>query len=154
MRQQRHAIKARSGSPKASRLGFDCFSGFFSGWAGIRQCYFLIIDGITLLFESGFMPHGVSCAPARAAARRLRPKPNRFRTPAFQTRAVSKTGDYQMDKDRVEGSLKNIKGTAKEGIGKALGDSKLEGEGKMDKVEGKVQNTVGGIKDTLRGKRT
>jgi uncharacterized protein YjbJ (UPF0337 family) len=58
-----------------------------------------------------------------------------------------------MDKDRVEGSMKNIKGTAKEGLGKAIGDSKLEGEGKMDKAEGKVQNTVGGIKDALRGNR-
>ena len=58
-----------------------------------------------------------------------------------------------MDKDRVEGSMKNIKGTAKEGLGKAIGDSKLEAEGKMDKAEGKVQNTVGGIKDALRGSR-
>jgi uncharacterized protein YjbJ (UPF0337 family) len=59
---------------------------------------------------------------------------------------------YEMDKDRVEGSMKNIKGTVKEGVGKAIGDSKLEAEGKMDKVEGKVQNTVGGIKDSVRGK--
>jgi uncharacterized protein YjbJ (UPF0337 family) len=58
-----------------------------------------------------------------------------------------------MDKDRVAGSMKNIKGTVKEGLGKAIGDTKLETEGKMDKAEGKVQNTVGGIKDTLRGNR-
>jgi uncharacterized protein YjbJ (UPF0337 family) len=32
------------------------------------------------------------------------------------------------------------------------GDSKLESEGKSDQVKGKIQNTVGGIKDTLRGK--
>jgi uncharacterized protein YjbJ (UPF0337 family) len=57
-----------------------------------------------------------------------------------------------MDKDRAEGSMKNVKGRMKEGLGKAMGDSKLESEGKMDKAEGKVQNTVGGIKDTLRGK--
>ena len=57
-----------------------------------------------------------------------------------------------MDKDRVDGSMKNLKGTAKEGVGKAMGDSKLESEGKMDKVEGKIQNAIGGIKDTLRGK--
>ena len=57
-----------------------------------------------------------------------------------------------MDKDRVDGSMKNLKGSAKEGVGKALGDSKLESEGKMDKVEGKVQNAIGGIKDSLRGK--
>jgi uncharacterized protein YjbJ (UPF0337 family) len=33
-----------------------------------------------------------------------------------------------------------------------LGDSKLESKGKGDQVKGKMQNAVGGIKDTLRGK--
>jgi uncharacterized protein YjbJ (UPF0337 family) len=57
-----------------------------------------------------------------------------------------------MDKDRTEGSAKNIKGSIKEGVGKAVGDSKLESEGKMDKAGGKIQNAVGGIKDAIRGK--
>jgi uncharacterized protein YjbJ (UPF0337 family) len=57
-----------------------------------------------------------------------------------------------MDKDRTEGSAKNIKGGIKEGVGKAVGDSKLESEGKMDKAGGKIQNAVGGIKDAIRGK--
>ncbi len=30
------------------------------------------------------------------------------------------------------------------------GDTKLQTEGKMDQAEGKVQNTLGGIKDSLR----
>lgn len=55
-----------------------------------------------------------------------------------------------MDKDRIEGAGKQIKGKVKEGVGKAAGDTKLEGEGKADKAEGKVQNTVGGIKDKVR----
>jgi uncharacterized protein YjbJ (UPF0337 family) len=55
-----------------------------------------------------------------------------------------------MDHDRSEGSMKNMKGRVKEGLGKALGDSKMESEGKMDKAEGKIQNTIGGIKDSLR----
>ena len=55
-----------------------------------------------------------------------------------------------MDNDRAEGSMKNIKGRVKEGLGKALGDTKLETEGKMDKAEGKVQNAIGGMKDSLR----
>lgn len=57
-----------------------------------------------------------------------------------------------MDRDRTEGSLKNIKGRVKEGLGKALGDSKMETEGKMDKAEGRIQNTVGGLKDSIRNK--
>jgi len=55
-----------------------------------------------------------------------------------------------MDQDRSEGSMKTIKGRVKEGLGKAVGDSKLEAEGKMDKAEGRIQNAVGGMKDSLR----
>lgn len=55
-----------------------------------------------------------------------------------------------MDKDRVEGSAKEIKGKAKEVAGKVLGDAKLESEGKADKVEGKIQNAIGGLKDALK----
>jgi uncharacterized protein YjbJ (UPF0337 family) len=55
-----------------------------------------------------------------------------------------------MDKDRIAGAAQNIKGKIKETAGKALGDSKLESEGKADKVAGKIRNTVGGIKDAVR----
>jgi uncharacterized protein YjbJ (UPF0337 family) len=57
-----------------------------------------------------------------------------------------------MDKDRVVGSAKEVKGAAKQAVGKALGDAKLQSDGKADKIEGKIQNAFGGIKDTLRGK--
>ncbi len=57
-----------------------------------------------------------------------------------------------MDKDRVVGSAKEIKGAVKQVVGKAVGDAKLETEGKTDKIEGKVQNAIGGLKDTLKGK--
>ena len=49
-----------------------------------------------------------------------------------------------MDRDRIVGSAKVVKGKVKEAVGKAIGDSKLE-------AEGKVQNAVGGLKDVLRG---
>lgn len=55
-----------------------------------------------------------------------------------------------MDKDRVIGSAKVVKGKAKVAIGKAIGDAKLQTEGEADKIEGRVQNAVGGIKDTIR----
>jgi uncharacterized protein YjbJ (UPF0337 family) len=57
-----------------------------------------------------------------------------------------------MDKDRIEGSEKGIIGKIKEVAGKVLGDVKLESEGKAGQAAGKVQNAVGGVKDTLRGK--
>lgn len=55
-----------------------------------------------------------------------------------------------MDDDRIVGSVKETKGTIKETVGKALGDAKLQAEGKSDKAEGKVQNAVGGLKDALK----
>jgi uncharacterized protein YjbJ (UPF0337 family) len=55
-----------------------------------------------------------------------------------------------VDKDRIAGAGKQIKGAVKEGAGKVTGDAKLEGEGKADKAEGKIQNTVGGLKDKIR----
>jgi uncharacterized protein YjbJ (UPF0337 family) len=57
-----------------------------------------------------------------------------------------------MDKDRIKGSAEQAKGTIKEIAGKVTGDAKLESEGKADKAAGKIQNAVGGLKDTLRGK--
>jgi uncharacterized protein YjbJ (UPF0337 family) len=60
--------------------------------------------------------------------------------------------DKMTDKDRIAGSAKQVKGTIKEVVGKVVGDAKLQSEGKADKMEGKVQNVVGGIKDALKGK--
>ena len=49
-----------------------------------------------------------------------------------------------MDKDRIAGAVKEIKGSVKETIGNAVGDAKLQSDGKADKIEGKVQNAFGG----------
>ena len=57
-----------------------------------------------------------------------------------------------MDKDRIAGAAKDIKGSVKETIGKAVGDAKLQADGRADQVEGKIQNAVGGLKDVLKGK--
>ncbi len=58
--------------------------------------------------------------------------------------------EFDMDKDRIAGSGKQIKGKIKEAIGKVAGDAKLQVDGKADQAEGKVQNAVGAIKDTLK----
>ena len=55
-----------------------------------------------------------------------------------------------MDNDRIAGAAKQAKGAVKEAAGKALGDSKLVADGKSDKVEGKIQNAIGGLKDALK----
>jgi uncharacterized protein YjbJ (UPF0337 family) len=55
-----------------------------------------------------------------------------------------------MDKNRVEGSIKQVKGAAETAIGKVVGDAKLVNDGKIDQAVGKVQNAVGGVNDALR----
>ena len=55
-----------------------------------------------------------------------------------------------MDKDRIEGVGKKVAGSVKEAIGKVTGDTKLQAEGKADKLAGATQNAVGGAKDTIR----
>ena len=57
-----------------------------------------------------------------------------------------------MDKDRVKGIGKQIKGSAEIAAGKVTGDAKLKAEGRSDKAVGKIQNAVGGVKDALRKK--
>ena len=60
-----------------------------------------------------------------------------------------------IDKDQVVGSTKTVKGKIKEALSKSVGDAKLEAEGTAEKIEGKVQNAVGGLKDAIQGhKRT
>ena len=54
-----------------------------------------------------------------------------------------------MDKNKVAGSIKEVKGAAKEAIGKAIGDAKLQSDGKTDKAVGKIQNAVGGLNDAM-----
>lgn len=55
-----------------------------------------------------------------------------------------------MDKNRLVGSAKEARGVVKEAIGKATGDTKLQADGKADKVEGSIQNAIGGVKDAAR----
>jgi uncharacterized protein YjbJ (UPF0337 family) len=57
-----------------------------------------------------------------------------------------------MDKDRIKGSAEQAKGKIKEVAGKITGDSKTEAEGKGEQVKGKIRNTIGGLKDAVRGK--
>ena len=56
----------------------------------------------------------------------------------------------RMDKDRIAGSAKQAGGAIKKAVGTVTGDAKLKAEGASDKAAGKVQNSVGGVKDAVR----
>lgn len=55
-----------------------------------------------------------------------------------------------MNKDRIDGLAKQAVGSIKQNVGHAVGDAKLENDGKIEKAAGKVQNAVGGLKDALK----
>jgi uncharacterized protein YjbJ (UPF0337 family) len=55
-----------------------------------------------------------------------------------------------MNKDRIAGAAKQAQGALKETTGKIIGDSKLVADGRAEKVEGKIQNAVGGLADALK----
>lgn len=55
-----------------------------------------------------------------------------------------------MDKDRIEGSVKEAGGKAKEAWGDLTDDRETEAEGEADQVEGNVQRTWGEGKDEVR----
>lgn len=55
-----------------------------------------------------------------------------------------------MDKDRVKGKMKDIGGRVQRQAGEWTGDSESQAKGLGKQVEGKVQNTVGKMKDAGR----
>ena len=55
-----------------------------------------------------------------------------------------------VDENRVSGALNQAGGAIKEGFGKVTGDKKTEAEGAAQKTGGKVENAVGGAKDSVR----
>jgi uncharacterized protein YjbJ (UPF0337 family) len=54
-----------------------------------------------------------------------------------------------MNKDKIKGSLNQLKGEAKEQLGKLTNDPSTETEGKLDKVKGKCKEGIGKIKGKL-----
>jgi uncharacterized protein YjbJ (UPF0337 family) len=51
--------------------------------------------------------------------------------------------------DKAEGTAKNIAGRVKEVTGKAVGNRRLQADGRAEKVKGQIQTKVGQIKKVL-----
>lgn len=54
-----------------------------------------------------------------------------------------------MSSNRIEGAIDKGVGAAKEAVGKATGNDKLEAEGAIQKAKGDVQNKVGKAQDKI-----
>jgi uncharacterized protein YjbJ (UPF0337 family) len=57
-----------------------------------------------------------------------------------------------MDKGQVIGSAKRVKGAVEESVGRAVGDAKVESEGRVDKAEGRIQKAIGDLRNWLKKK--
>jgi len=55
-----------------------------------------------------------------------------------------------MDKDRVEGKVKDVAGRVQRQVGEWTGDTKDQAEGAAKQAEGKVQNAWGKVKDVVK----
>jgi uncharacterized protein YjbJ (UPF0337 family) len=54
-----------------------------------------------------------------------------------------------MSKERIEGAIQKDLGAMKEGLGKTLGNEKLEAEGLADKAIGSAKESMGKLKDAV-----
>ncbi|MCF8482812.1 MAG: CsbD family protein [Rhodospirillum sp.] len=55
-----------------------------------------------------------------------------------------------MNKDTIKGSFKKFSGAIKQKAGELVGDKNLEEKGKVEQVEGKLEEGVGQMKDEAR----
>jgi uncharacterized protein YjbJ (UPF0337 family) len=55
-----------------------------------------------------------------------------------------------MEKEQVTGKVDELKGKAKQGIGKATNNPNLQGEGVVDEAKGKVKQAYGDLKNTIK----
>ncbi|WP_328304778.1 CsbD family protein [Actinomycetospora sp. NBC_00405] len=52
--------------------------------------------------------------------------------------------------DKVDNKAQELKGKVKEGLGKAVGNERLEAEGKKDQTAGSLKNAGEKVKDAFR----
>jgi uncharacterized protein YjbJ (UPF0337 family) len=55
-----------------------------------------------------------------------------------------------MDRNRVEGAAKQVKGSVREAMGKVTGNRVTQAEGAAEKLAGRVQSKVGEAADAVR----
>jgi uncharacterized protein YjbJ (UPF0337 family) len=58
-----------------------------------------------------------------------------------------------MDKDRVQGTIDELVGSTKRQVGKLTGNTRTQVEGAAQQIKGKVEKTIGELKDAGRDVR-
>ena len=57
---------------------------------------------------------------------------------------------FDEKRDRVEGTIDQVKGRGKQGVGEVFDDQQTRTEGQVDEGKGKAQQTVGNLKDKAK----
>jgi uncharacterized protein YjbJ (UPF0337 family) len=57
------------------------------------------------------------------------------------------------DVDKAKNKAQELKGTAKENVGRASGDRDLEAEGRSDRAKGSIKQAAEKVKDAVKGAR-
>jgi uncharacterized protein YjbJ (UPF0337 family) len=52
-----------------------------------------------------------------------------------------------MNKDNIKGTVEEVKGKVKEGLGELTGDERLKREGQVDQIKGQAHKIAADIKD-------
>jgi uncharacterized protein YjbJ (UPF0337 family) len=68
----------------------------------------------------------------------------------FANNRLGNRSRNHMNKDKIEGTVRQAVGSVKEVAGKVLENTRLQSEGKIEKAVGKVQSAVGDAKETLK----
>ena len=55
-----------------------------------------------------------------------------------------------VNKDQVNGRVKDAQGTVKQAVGKLVGNQKLEAKGRVQKVVGRTQAKIGDLKSDVK----
>lgn len=69
--------------------------------------------------------------------------------PTDKVRKAADDAAHSATADKAKGHAKETMGTIKEKVGSAIGDDKLEAEGKLQNAEGKKDRAKGEIKETI-----
>jgi len=56
-----------------------------------------------------------------------------------------------MNRNRINGAVKQVKGATREMIGKVTGNRVTQAEGAVERVAGKVQSRIGEAVDVVKG---
>ena len=63
---------------------------------------------------------------------------------------IRENEEFSMNKDRAKGKMKDVSGRVERQTGEWAGDPKRQGHGALKQAEGKLQSTVGKLKDSSK----